>query len=334
MTTGIQSSIRSETRIISPYAAPIDRTALLKLSTGEIAGRTYSDGEFIVLDKGQGSNELKLNITVEGSLLRELMNSWKLQLDDLCLVVIYEEKMLWDLEMIRIPVSRMEDTEFGKKLEVEVPQRTLDVAAAERLVIRVYLALDKPILRPVPESPSERGAIISSWSLTLGGPEEQQWWEIKLLNDVTLEELNRNRRIQVYKKALVFVETEDLLMPGDLSDRVSVYLNEDVAAQLQTSRAQVVVDAVFNFVGSEVIASILAGLRHELAQLGDPFELDENAAITPFLDKVGATLAIEKEEVISLIRRDGEDLTALKSNLQRIVPLTDSVKKMLKGLTS
>ncbi len=331
---GLQSSTRSETRLISPYSAPIDRNALLKLSTAEIGDRTYSDGDFIVVDKIEGSSGLQLKIVVDGALLEKLIESWQLQEDDLALVVIYEEKLLWDLDLMELPISSMERVGPGRRLEVDVPRHVLAVSQEDRLVIRVYLALSKSIARPVQDSPSDRGAIVSSWAITLGGPEEQQWWTINLLNDETLERLNANRKIKVYKKAFVFVETEELLMPGDLSERVSVYLNEDVAAQLQTSRVTAVVDAVFYFVGSEVIASILAGMRSELAQMGEPFDLPEDAAILPFVEKVADTLQIDKEEVISLIRRDGEDLTALKSNLQRIVPLADSVKKMLKGLNS
>lgn len=334
MSSGIQPSVRSESRVISPYSTPVDRTTLLKQTNAEIYGRVHGDGEFVVVDSISASDYLTLNIKIDSGPLEKLLSGWNLEVSDLSIVVIYEEKMLWDLELLEIPVSKMKEVASAKTLEVVVPQAMLEVAQTDRLIVRVYLVLGRNLNKPVQDSPSNRGAIISSWSLTLGGPEEQQWWDIKLLNDETLEILNRNRRIPVYKKAFVFVETEDLLVPGDLSERVSVYLNEDIAAQLQTSRAQTVVDAVFNFVGSEVIASILAGLRHELAQMSDSIELDEEAAIMPFLNKVGETLEIEVDEVIALVRRDGEDLTALKSNLQRIVPLTDSIKKMLKGLTT
>lgn len=332
--TPFGSPVRSETRVFSPYSSPVDRHALMARTVLASGDRTFSDGAFVVLEGKQNTDSVELRVVLDDEALRQLIDAWRLTETDLQIVLIYEEKLLWDLELLVFPLSSLTVSEHGRELRVPIGPEIIAIAKAEKVTVRAYLALSRQIIRPVADAPSDRGAIVSAWSATLGAPEEQQWWEIKLLNDESLEFLNANRRIPVYRKALVFVETADLLESGQLSDGVTVYLNEGIAAQLQSSRTQTVVDAVSTFVASEVLSAILAGLRFELAQSDRSSPVPNDAAIMPFIKKIAGSLDLDVDQVLDLVRRDGEDLTALKSNLQRIVPLTDSVRKMLKGMSS
>lgn len=328
------SSVRAETRVMSPYSSPVNRRELLRSSSLNLGSRAYSDEEVVVLEDSAVRYELDLNLRLEQVAFETLCKAWKLKKSDFTLVVIYEEKMLWDLELVEVPISKLSLSDGYFQTKISVPAGLIDSAKQDRVVVRAYLALNAENKKPKNGAPANKGAIVSDWEVSVTGPDELNWWNIQLLNEEALEYLNRNRKIKIYSKALVFVATEALLEPGDLSDKVQVYLNAEIAAQLQTSRASGAVEAVFNFIGAEVLASILAGLRNELGIMGEGSTVSEESAIYPFVQRVAESLGITEAEVIEIIPSDGEDLSALKSNLQRIVPVTDSIKKMLKGLSN
>lgn len=328
------SSVRAETRLISPYSSPVNRRELLRSTFLSLGSRSYFNEEVVVLEDSAVRYELDLNLRLERVAFDALCKAWKLKQSDFTLVVIYEEKMLWDMEMVEVPISKLSLSDGHLQTKLSVPAGLIESAKQDRLVVRAYLALQAENKRPKNGAPANKGAIVSDWEVSVTGPDELNWWNIQLLNEEALEYLNRNRKIKIYSKALVFVVTEALLEPGDLSDKVQVYLNAEVAAQLQTSRASGAVEAVFNFIGAEVLASILAGLRNELGIMGPGSAVTEESAIYPFVQRVAESLQITEAEVVEIIPSDGEDLSALKSNLQRIIPVTDSIKKMLKGLSN